>query len=71
MNGRRVAGAIKSLVNDRGLQLKCAKVLHKSLLVPVLMYGSKRMIWKEKERSRIKVEQMENLGYLLGYQENE
>ena len=27
-NGRRVAGAIRSLVNARGLQLECVKVLH-------------------------------------------
>ena len=39
-SGRRVAGAIRSLVNARSLQLECAKVLHESLLVPVLTYGS-------------------------------
>ena len=26
--------------------------MHESLLVPVLMYGSETMIWREKERSR-------------------
>ena len=35
--GRRAAGAIRSLVNDRSLQLECARVLHESLLVPVRM----------------------------------
>ena len=44
-SGRRVAGAIQSLVNVRGLQLKCAWVLHESLLVPVLMYRSETMTW--------------------------
>ena len=39
-NERRVAGAIRSLVNTRNLQLECAKVLQESLLVPVLTYGS-------------------------------
>ena len=34
---RRVAGAVKSLVNARNLQLECARVLHQTLLVPVLM----------------------------------
>ena len=53
MNGRRVAVAIRSLVNARGLQLECAKVLHESSLVPVLMYGRQSMIWKE-ERSSIR-----------------
>ena len=38
--GRRVAGAIWSLVNARDLHLECARVLHEALLEPVLMYGS-------------------------------
>ena len=29
-------------------------VLHETLLVPVLIHGSETMIWKEKERSRIR-----------------
>ena len=47
---RRVAGFIGSLVNDRDLQLEYAKVLHEALLVPVPLYGSETMLWKEKER---------------------
>ena len=39
-SGRRVAGAIGSLVNARDLQPECARVLHKTFLVLVLMYGS-------------------------------
>ena len=35
---RRVAGAIRSLVNDRDLQLECATVLHS--------YGSETMLWR-------------------------
>ena len=38
MSGRRVAGAIRSLVNTKDLQLDCARVLHETLLMPVLMY---------------------------------
>ena len=49
-SGRRVAGAIRSLTNARSLQLDCARVLHESLLVPVLTYGSETIIWREKER---------------------
>ena len=59
-SGRRTAAAIRSLVNDKSLQLECATVLHDSLLVPVLMYGSETVIWK-KERSRLKAVQMDNL----------
>ena len=51
----------RSLVNARDLQLECARVLHETLLVPVLMYGSETMLWKEKERSRVRAVQMDNL----------
>ena len=34
--------------------------------MPVLTYGSETMIWREKERSRIKAVQMDNLRGLLG-----
>ena len=40
-SGRRMAGAIRSLVNARDLQVECAIVLHETLLVPVLTHGSK------------------------------
>ena len=53
-SGRRVAGAIRSIFNARDLQLECARVLYQTLLVPVLTYGNETMLWKEKERSRIK-----------------
>ena len=46
--GRRVAGAIRPLDNARYLQLECARVLHETLLVLVLMYGSETVLWKEK-----------------------
>ena len=42
-SGRRVTVAIKSLVNVRDLQLECARVLHETFLVPVLMHGSETM----------------------------
>ena len=65
-SGRRVARAIRSLVNPRILQLEFARILHESLLVPVLTYGNETMIWREKEMSRIMVVQMDNLRGLLG-----
>ena len=65
-SGKTVAGAISSLANARDLQLECARVLHEALLVPVLMYGSETMLWKEKERSRVRVVKMDNLRGLLG-----
>ena len=66
-SGRRVVGAaIRSLVNSRDLQFECARVLHETLLVPVFMYGSETMLWKEYERSRVRAVQMDNLRGLLG-----
>ena len=50
---KKVAAAIRSMVNARDLQLDCATVLHETLLVPVLMYGSWTMLWRE-ERSRVR-----------------
>ena len=43
-SGRRVVGAIRSLVKARELQLNCARVLHETLLVSILMYGSETML---------------------------
>ena len=40
------------------------QVLHVTLLVPVLMYGSKTMLWKE--RARVGAVQVDNLRGLLG-----
>ena len=41
-------------------------VLHETLLVPLLTYGSETTLWKEKERSRVRVVQMDSLIGLLG-----
>ena len=64
--GRKVEGAIRSLVNTRGLQLECERVLHEELLVLVLLNGSETIIWREKDRSKIRAMQMDNLRGLLG-----
>ena len=40
--------------------------MHETLLVPVLTYGSETMLLKEKEKSRIRAVQMNNLRDLLG-----
>ena len=64
--GRRIAGAIRSLINARGLKLECARGLHELVLMLVLMYGSETMMWREKERSWIRAVQMVNLRGLLG-----
>ena len=58
------------LINARSLRLECARVLHESLLVPVLTYGRETMIWREKERSRVWAVQMDNFRGLLGIMGN-
>ena len=64
-SGRRVADAIRSLVNVMSLQLECARVLHESFLVLVPSYGSEIMIWRGKEKSRIRTVLMDTLRGLL------
>ena len=50
----------------RDLQLKCARVLHETLLVLIFIYDSETVLWKEKEISSIRAVQMDNLKGLLG-----
>ena len=50
---KKVAGAIKFLVYSRCSQFECDTVLYEALLV--LMYGSGTMVWKKRERFRIRV----------------
>ena len=56
-----MAGVIRSLVNTRDLKIACARVFPETLLVHVLTYGSEIMLWKEKERPRVRAVQMDNL----------
>ena len=46
---RKVAGAIRSLVNAMNLQMECARVLQETLLVPVLTYGRDNVMEGEGE----------------------
>ena len=43
-SGSRVVGAIWSLVNARDLKSECARVLHETLLLPVLVHGNEIML---------------------------
>ena len=51
-SGRGVVSALSC--NHRDLQLECSIVLHEALLLPIPMYGSEIMLWKEKEIYRIR-----------------
>ena len=65
-SGRRIAGTTRFLVNARDLQIECDGVLPETSLLPVFMYGSERMLLKEKARSRIRAVQRDNFRGLLG-----
>ena len=65
-SGKKVECAIWYVVNSWSLQVECARMLHEALLVPLLLYSSERIIWREKERSRNRFEQMDRLRGLLG-----
>ena len=52
--------------NFENILYKCMRVLLEGLFVPLLLYGSETMIWREKERSRINTVQIDNLRGLLG-----
>ena len=61
----------KKMVSERKvagkLQLKCATwVLLESLFIPLLLYGSETVVWRNKERSRVRAVQMDNLRGVLG-----
>ena len=60
VNGRKVASAIRFLVNTSCLQLECARVLQEGLFVPILCIV---LIWREKKISSII--QMDSLRGLL------
>ena len=64
MSRRKVAGALTFLVDARGLQLEHETSSALAMLMLVLRYGNKIMIYKE-ERSRIRAEQMDDLRGLL------
>ena len=49
---RKVAGALRFLLNANGLQVEYIRILHEALLVLVFMYGSET-IWKEEKRSEV------------------
>ena len=59
-SGRKVS-QIRSKVNAKGLQLECTRVLHQAFLVSFLLYGSENGGRREKERSKYRAKQMDNL----------
>ena len=48
------------------MQREYAKVLHEGLIVFVLLYINETIIWREKDKFRIRIMQMDNLRGFLG-----
>ena len=67
MSGRKAASPIRSLMNVRNLQTEYAIALHEALIMPVLLYGGKTMVWRKKERSRNRTLLMDNLKTFVKY----
>ena len=61
-----MGGKLQVPTDPRSLQCKCARLLYEGFVMPVLLYGSETLIWREKERSRIRAVQMDNLRGLVG-----
>ena len=54
----------RNVVNNVSFEFECARVLHKGLLVPILVYGSETRVWNEKETSRIRTVKMDSFSGL-------
>ena len=60
----RYLGCVLDEAGTNGAE--CSRVFPETLLVHVLTYGSEIMLWKEKERPRVRAVQMDNLiGFLV------
>lgn len=66
MNGRRIAWAIRALINTKELSVECARLLHETMLISTLVYGGETMIWKAVLKSKIKAVQIDNLRAVIG-----
>ena len=65
----RLRGGFQVLLDPWFMDGVCslsARFLHETSFMPAPMYGSETVIWKEKERSRIRAVHMDNLRALLG-----
>ena len=66
-SGKKGEAAIGSLANTRRLQFECARMLYEVLLVLVIFNDSETTVYKEKDRSRTRNVQTENLRGFVGY----
>lgn len=67
MQGRRVGGALRALLNCRNLSAECAVSLHDGLLVPAIMCGCETLLFLCLKRYiRIRTLGMDNFHGIIG-----
>ena len=64
--GCKVSGALKRLINNRGLELNVKNVLYEKVVVPTVMYGSESWGMKVTERQKLNVFEMKCLRSMTG-----
>ena len=64
--GYRAWGALKSVLNNRGLGLKAKKCLYEGVIVPTALYGAEARGMRSAERRKVNVLEMKCLRSLVG-----
>ena len=64
--GCTVLGALKGVMNNRGLGMNVKKVLYEKVVVPTVMYGSESCDMKVIERQKLNVFEMKCLRSMTG-----
>ena len=64
--GYRALGALKSVMNNRGLGIKAKKCRYEGVIVPTALYGAEAWGMRSAERRKVKVREMMCLRSLVG-----
>ena len=59
-------GALKSVLNDRGLGIKAKKCLHEGVIVPTALYGAEAWGMRSAEGRKVNALEMKCLRSLVG-----
>ena len=60
MNGYRAWGALKSVLSNRGLEIKAKKCLNEGVIVPTVLYGAEAWGMRSAERRKVNVLEKES-----------
>ena len=59
-------GALKSVLNNRGLGIQAKKCLHEGVIVPTALYGTEALGMRSAEKWKVNVLEMKCLRSLVG-----